>query len=365
MLETYIIYNIKVNSSRYIIKKDTFGWSLVMEIVEYKVTDHYIGKGSENKDFEFDFLIPKTPYQSCLLRFSNCNSGFMTALRACLIDEIPVRGLTIFGNYHENITARKDEVDTIPPEAIMKAIQAIRINQTTNLPEDCVGHLDVTNNNNYPIPVTSDNIVFTNGKKEVIRNIIPPHIPICILNAKKHLKITKIKISTGKAHFNRHTANANLYSGLPIFGYKQLDEQDKSCLMSDPKQFEMKFDTYIGDSAVRLIRLGCKELIDRVKVFITEIKNVKVDDKETLNQYVSILSKEAGKRYTFMNETKSFILAISIYCERLGVKAPLDVNNEAQNIPNLCVFHTDADNIIVKAAENFVADLQKLHDHKK
>lgn len=337
-----------------------------MEITEYKVTDNYIGKTDDKKhNYEFDFLLPKQPYQSCVLRFDKCNSGFMTAFRACLIDEIPVRGLTIGGNYYENITARKDEVDVIPPESILKAIQAIRINQTVNLPEDCYGYLDVTNANNFPIPVTSDNIVLMNGKKEVIKNIIPAHIPICILNAKKHIKVTKICVSTGKSHFNRQTANANLYSGLPMFGYRQLDELDKSCLVNDPKQFEMKFNTYIGDSAIRLIRLGCHELIERTKVFIMEIKKIKNDNAETLNQYVSLLTKESGKRYTFMNETKSFILAISIYCERLGVKAPLDVNNEYQNVPNLCVFHIDADNVIVKAAENFMADLQKLHDHKK
>lgn len=336
-----------------------------MKVKKFEVFENKL----EIKDpsiFDEISLIPNDSYQTCEIELHDSNAGFVSALRSCMIDEIPVRGMTIEGNYMEHITGREDEIDTyVLPEVLLKAIQAVRINQTIDIPKDVTAHLDVTNNSMDPIYIMTNHLVLTTSKKEVIKGIIPLNIPLCVLGPRKHLKVSKIVIVTGKAHFDRATSDANLFSGLPIFAYKQLDGLDKSCLVYEPKNYAINFKTYYGDSAIRLVKLACRELISRLESLIENIEWLSKKNKEDVNNYLSVLSNTQAKQYTFLLETRSFILGINYYIKGLDIISTHDVNNETQSNSILSVFHSDADAVIIRAAKNMINDAKILLEYHK
>lgn len=336
-----------------------------MKVQKFEVTEVKL----EIKDpsiFDDTSLIPGDAYQKCEIEIHGINAGFTAALRACMIDEIPVRGMTIEGNYMEHISGREDEIDTyVLPEVLLKSIQAVRINQTIDIPKDVTAHLDVTNNSMDPIYITTNHLVLTTSKKEVIKGVIPPNIPLCVLGPRKHLKVSKIVIVTGKAHFDRATADANLFSGLPIFGYRQLDGLDQSCLVYEAKDYAISFKTYYGDSAIRLVKLACKEIVSRLETLIENIEWLSKKSKEDVNNYLSVIANTEAKKYTFLLETRSLILGVAYYIKGLGIISAHDVNNETQSHSILSVFHPDADAVVIKACKNMIADFKTLLEYHK
>ncbi len=261
-----------------------------------------------------------------MMRFtikSTCSS-FANALRRCIIEEIPVKAMSVLP---QNI---QTDDRFILYEEIMEHITSIPINQDIVDEEDVdkwIISINVHNKTENIINVLSNDIQISDGKKAIsTKKLFSQTIPICMLHTGKFLNVTKMFIVTKRGYEDGKFIIAksmrykilDMEPFLPVksAGPAPYQHTGTSSLEQDPTEFEMGYTTHRNIDAKHVMLKCCDALSERLDIIskhMTEFLEKKIEMPYSTDK-ISLVAKESLIILEMFDEYHTLSKAIAQYC---------------------------------------------------
>ena len=267
-------------------------------------------------DKNYKRFLPKKPKKSLSFELHNSNSDFANTIRRFLQDEIYVYSMDL----NEYDIQTDDEF--ILNDYIKRKIEYIPILQEFekfDISKFSI-QLYIENKTSNIKPIyTSDLEVLYDNKKYTGDDLFSWNIPILDLRPSKKINIGNISIVSGQSK-----NDAGKFLLLSNLKYKILDMEPlnktkynttgKSSLNTNPSKFLFKLTNHRNIDPKKIMNLFCNEFIKRLEIILQEIKKIKKEDDEFINNIIKLEKKNNIYFIYLFNEYWTISNVISRYC---------------------------------------------------
>ncbi len=314
-------------------------------------------------------FLPEFPSQEAKIYFSGSYTAFANMLRRVLIDELPVKYLSI-----DDEDIKKDEPYILPNDLCLR-VSTIPIHQSIDLFQfkEYKISLQVTNTSNTIMQFFASDIKITDGKREIPINTLIPNSNIVLDNLfpGKSIRIANFKIKTG-IKLTHGAGCASLLSSVTMVPGKLSPADKKNMLPTARSVDTQNTDFYIafrtcGNIETHAVANLLEETVNaRLDIIATEIA-LAMENKSNM-----IVMERTGKRMRFVIQGEYLslptVIAAKVFqldptIEFIGVSS---ANNTEINSyitiehPNPAEIIRDAIKIVRQEVSHFVHQVKKI-----
>lgn len=314
-------------------------------------------------------LLPEFPPQEAKIYFSGSYTGFANMIRRALIDELPVKYLSV-----DDEDIKKDEPYILPNDLCLR-ISTIPIHQNVDVFQfkEYEISLTVTNNTNTIMHFYARDIKIMDGKKEIPINTLIPNSNIVLdkLFPGKSIRIENFKIKTGIKLL--HGAGcASLLSGVTMIPGKLSDAEKKSMLPAarsvdtNNTNFYIGFRTACNIETYAVMDLLSQTLVARLDIIAAEIA-LAMENKSNM---ITVEHNEQRRCFKMKGEylTLPMVIAAKVFqlkptIEFIGVASPNNTEIDSYitiEDPEPVKLMQDAINIVKQEVIYFTSQVKKI-----
>lgn len=304
-------------------------------------------------------LLPTCKLESLSFQLTGYTS-LANGIRRALLEETPVDCLTF-----DDSKLQTDDRYIIS-DYLRSCVEMLAIQQAEDLGKnklsDCKFSLNITNTTMREIYVRASDITVTGSGASVWTPY--PNTPISKLKPGKNLTISEFSIIRGTA--NKH---AGRFTGINAFGYEILgidfyDEEKDTGVKSEecmPSEFQLSFRTKSNIPPVAYLQKTITVLHDRLTAMLRHLREYLADTTRIHTDWLEVIKREDRTSYIFANEYTTLVSMLAQNCFFLDPDIRFVIpqsENPNSSSGSVEISHDDATNLLIRAAEKSLRDLE-------
>jgi len=308
-------------------------------------------------------LLPSCQLEHLTFRLTGYTS-LANGIRRAMVEEVPVDCLSF-----SDAKFQTDD-SSILPDYFKSCIEMVALVQAedfgANPCADVKFSLRVTNKTMREIYVYAGDIVGTRNGKPIPASAWTsyPNTPISKLKPGKTIYISEFEILRGIAMNDAGKFTALNATEYEILGIKFYDEESNEGVRSEecmPSEFRIGLRTKSNISARAFMRKVVDVLVRRIKKMIEHLKTYQTNPDAIHTDWLEVIQRRDHVSYIFIGEYTTTVSMLSQNCYFLDpdIKFVIPQSENPNSVDgSVEITHDDATNLLIRAAEKSVVDLE-------